>query len=184
MNRSYLLCLLFLLPVAFAKIGLGGCPKQQLVQNFSIPQYTGDWYERVRIEGIPYESGECGTANYQLKTDGKLKVVNSELRENGEWNVVEGEAYCEGTAAQCHVRFSSFAPWGDYEVIDTDYTNYTVIYSCTDFVVFHDEIGWILTRTPDFNIDSQLNYLYSKSALVKEDFHFTAHSACPDKNFA
>ncbi len=184
MNKSYLLCLLFLLPVAFAKYGLGGCPKQQLVQNFNIAQYLGDWYERVRVEGLPYESGECSGAHYELKADGKLRVLNSEVREDGQWHVAEGEAYCEGTSAQCHVRFSSFAPWGDYEVIDTDYTNYTVIYSCSDFVLFHREVGWVLTRDANFNFDSQLNYLISKSSLTKKDFHFTSHSACPDKTFA
>ena len=37
---------------------------------------------------------------------------------------------------------------GDYQVLDTDYTNYSVVYSCdTWFFFFRYEVVWALTRT-------------------------------------
>lgn len=54
----------------------------------------------------------------------------------------------EGTLG---VKFSSFQPvWGDYNVIDTDYDNYTFIYSCfsAGWGLIQQEYYWILTREP------------------------------------
>ena len=40
---------------------------------------------------------------------------------------------------------------GDYEVLDTDYESYAAVWSCTSDLVglFHNEIGYILTRDQD-----------------------------------
>lgn len=181
-NRSLVLCLLVLFPLASAKLGWGGCPKQQLVANFDINKYLGDWFEYVRDSSMPFESGECSTAHYELKANGKVKVLNSEVREDGEWHVAEGEAYCDGNTAQCHVRFSNLSPFGDYEVLDTDYNNYTVVYSCTSFWFFHAEAGWVLTRDATFNAEAQVDYLIGKSnGLTRNDLHFTSHGVCPER---
>ena len=42
-------------------------------------QYLGRWYE---IEKIPvsFEKGICIQANYSLKENGNIKVINKELR--------------------------------------------------------------------------------------------------------
>jgi apolipoprotein D and lipocalin family protein len=42
-------------------------------------QYLGRWYE---IEKIPvsFEKGSCIQANYSLKENGNIKVLNQELR--------------------------------------------------------------------------------------------------------
>jgi lipocalin len=41
-------------------------------------------------------------------------------------------------------------PTGSYNVWETDYTSYTLIYSCTQVVPFvlKSELIWILSRTP------------------------------------
>ena len=40
-------------------------------------------------------------------------------------------------------------PWGNYDVVDTDYENYSVVYSCTNFLfgLYRSEYAWILTRS-------------------------------------
>ena len=32
------------------------------------------------------------------------------------------------------------------DILDTDYENYSVLYSCTDFYLFKVEFAWLLTR--------------------------------------
>ena len=59
--------------------------------------------------------------NYQVQK--KIQVLNTEYiqGESGVKDIV-GEAYCvEGESGVCKVRFSVFAPWGDYRVLETDY---------------------------------------------------------------
>lgn len=37
--------------------------------------------------------------------------------------------------------------WGDYQVLETDYENYSFVYSCSDFGgLYKSEFFWILTR--------------------------------------
>ena len=57
---------------------------------------------------------------------------------------ITGSGYCPDATGQCYVSFNgqSFdSP--NYKVVDTDYTHYTIIYSCG--IKQH---VWILTREP------------------------------------
>lgn len=172
------ICLL-LLPLAFAKFGLGPCPKPEKVHNFDVARYMGDWFEYVRTAGTPHQDGECSMAHYVLN-QGKVAVTNFQLLADGQIDVAHGEAYCEGTDAQCYVRFAPNSPYADYEVIDTDYENYTVIYSCTEIAgISHVEFGWVLTRSPEFKADEKVNFLVSSSGLNHNDLHRTSQDRCP-----
>ena len=45
-------------------------------------------------------------------------------------------------------------PAGDYRILDTDYSNYAVIYSCTDLLgVAKTEYVWILSRGIELSDD-------------------------------
>ncbi len=57
---------------------------------------------------------------------------------------MKGSAECNGS--KCKVGFFLFRD-GDYQIVDTDYTNYSVVYSCkTYFFFFRNENVWALTR--------------------------------------
>ena len=47
------------------------------------------------------------------------------------------------------MRFSPYAPLGDYKVVSTDYENYSIVYSCTDVLVGKFDLFWVLTRDQD-----------------------------------
>ena len=77
--------------------------------------------------------------------------------------VVNSDIYGTGYAKNdrhpvLYVKFFWFAG-GDYQVVDTDYTNYSIVRSCTNYVygVIRDEIFWILFRStsPDPTIVAQ-----------------------------
>ena len=51
---------------------------------------------------------------------------------------------------QCKVLFNALMPWGDYRVLSTDYTNYTIVYSCVPYLAgaYCFQLMWVLSRTP------------------------------------
>jgi apolipoprotein D and lipocalin family protein len=118
-------------PILVFALALTGCMgRPGPVGNAAVPQpakpvdtsrYLGRWFEIARYEA-PFQKGcEAVTADYSLREDGNLKVVNScregapdgKLRQaNGKAKIVEG-----GQGAKLKVSF--FGPfYGDYWVLD------------------------------------------------------------------
>ena len=55
--------------------------------------------------------------------------------------------------AHLGVKFNWAMPSGNYYVVDTDYENYTVVYSCTSLWLFHIEYAWLLVGSRDMDYD-------------------------------
>ena len=39
-------------------------------------------------------------------------------------------------------------PPGNYQILDTDYNNYAIVYGCDDWFFFYTREVWLLSRTP------------------------------------
>ena len=133
----------------------GWCPDMTTKSGFDLNQYLGVWHEQVRDKLILYEYGECVQAGYSRRDDGLITVFNSQL--NGFSNTIDsvkGTAECDGS--KCKVGFFLFRD-GDYQIIDTDYTNFAVVYGCKSYLFFRFENTWALTRaaTPSGSVVSQ-----------------------------
>ncbi|XP_051005688.1 apolipoprotein D [Acomys russatus] len=129
---------------------LGKCSNLPVQENFDVKKYLGRWYE---IEKIPtsFEKGNCIQANYSLKENGNIKVLNQEVRLDGTVNQIEGEAKQSNLSepAKLEVKFFELMPPSPYWILATDYENYALVYSCTTFLgLFHLEYVWILGRNP------------------------------------
>lgn len=138
---------------ASAKFSFGWCAQPTLQAGFDVSQYTGTWYEAARDDGIIFEYGECTQARYSANADGTVGVHNTLMNPyTGQVDGAKANAKCNGPA--CKVKF--FLTYsGDYRVVSTDYTNYAVVYSCTNyFWLAKSESVWILTRaqTPDASV--------------------------------
>ncbi|KAJ8397580.1 hypothetical protein AAFF_G00438560 [Aldrovandia affinis] len=137
-----------LLPLVSSQVfHWGPCPDPPVQANFVIHKYLGKWYE---IQKLPasFEKGKCVEAEYSLRTDGTIKVLNSELR-RGKMKSVEGTAVVQDIRqpAKLGVSFSYFTPYSPYWVLYTDYENSAMVYSCTDVLkLFHVDFAWILGR--------------------------------------
>lgn len=137
-----ILAVVALVGSASAKLSWGWCPEPALEPAFDATQYLGPWNEYARDKSILFEYGDCTQAAYSMRSDGLLGVHNSQFY-NGKIDDVKGTAKCKGP--KCKVGFFLFRT-GDYRVLDTDYTTYSVVYSCTSYLFFKSENVWILTR--------------------------------------
>ncbi|XP_021344900.1 apolipoprotein D-like, partial [Mizuhopecten yessoensis] len=61
-------------------------------------------------------------------------------------------------------------PSGNYYVIDTDYDNYSIVYSCSDVYGFtHVELAWIMSRERNGVTRRQRSKLYSRLSSLGID---------------
>ncbi|XP_004644597.1 apolipoprotein D [Octodon degus] len=162
----------------------GKCPSPPVQENFDVNKYLGRWFE---IEKIPvsFEKGNCIEANYSLKENGNIKVLNQELRADGTVNQIEGEATQSNITepAKLGVKFFQLMPLAPYWVLATDYDNYALVYSCTNIIwLFHVDHIWILGRNrylPPETLTYLKDILTSNNIDI-EKMTVTDQANCPD----
>lgn len=123
--------ILILSAAAIAALALGGCaalgPKHP-VGNSAVPEpaksvdlqrYLGRWYEIARYEQSFQKGCEGVTADYSLRDDGQIKVVNRCRKPDGRVSDAEGRAKIVDPVSNAKLKVSFFGPFfGDYWVLD------------------------------------------------------------------
>jgi apolipoprotein D and lipocalin family protein len=128
---------------------LGGCtgiPKTVTpVDNFDTERYLGTWHEIARLDHSFERGLEQVTANYTLRDDGGVKVLNRGYStEKQAWKEAEGKAYLVGDDNIGHLKVSFFGPfYGSYIVVDLDPDYQYSLVSGPNY-----DYLWILARTP------------------------------------
>lgn len=169
-----------LLACACANTSFGRCKTPNyLVNGVNINQYLGSWYENARSADMPWEKGNCQIAEYSLNADGSIKVDNSQITTGPRVSAI-GRAVPGDNANTLDVSFSNNLIGryikGDYEVINTDYTSYSLVYSCSNFLLWKVEYIWVLSRTPQLDtstLGSLVSYAQSTFGIGASDLHFT-----------
>ena len=123
-----------------------GCASTLKVDNapvavLDLNRYLGEWYEIARFDHSFERGVEQAKANYSLKDDGTIEIVNSGIK-NGKPKTVIGKGKKTDTPGLLRVSF--FGPfYADYRVmlIDKGYTSALVGSGGADYL-------WLLSRTP------------------------------------
>jgi len=136
----------------------GACPTFSVKTNFDTTKYLGKWYEYSKNPTKFEEGGICNIANYEDKTaNGKVVIgVLNQRIDKGKWIYAKGNAELgEPSNAEKPGKFivnfydppsTRTAEETNYNVLDTDYTSYTIVYACADRAGKKNEFLWILTR--------------------------------------
>jgi apolipoprotein D and lipocalin family protein len=149
----------------------------QVVNKVDLNKYIGLWYEVAKIPN--WFQKKCiknTTAEYSLRDDGKIKVVNSCIQDDGSKNVAEGVAKVVDNIsnAKLEVSFVKILGiqlfWGDYWIIGLG-ENY-------DFAIVGSpdrKYGWILSRTKKLPSDklNQISDLLKIKGYDIKNFEFT-----------
>ena len=117
-----------------------------VVKELDVQKYLGTWYEIARYDHS-FERGLVGvTANYSMRDDGKIRVINSGYKNSldDKFSQVVGKAKIPDPVnepAKLKVSFFLFF-YGDYYImeLDKDY-QWTVIGSSSEKYL------WILSRS-------------------------------------
>ena len=150
------------------------CDAINALPSFDAPSYMGNWYEimHVKNEFFQPNSWKCNQASYtDLDTEGNFKVYNSSQAFIGPRFGVHGNAKCPSTTGygECFVGF--FGQGFDepnYQIIDTDYKNYSIVYSCQES---KKAFLWIMSRTPTMDAEL-LQQVMVTATLAVPNFPF------------
>ena len=114
------------------------------VTPFELNRYLGEWHEIVRLDHR-FERGLTEvTANYAMREDGGVKVINRGFNAaEGDWQQAEGKAYFVGDTNTGALKVSFFGPfYGGYNIakLSDDYSVALVVGPSTDY-------AWLLARS-------------------------------------
>ncbi|KAK9310659.1 hypothetical protein QLX08_000182 [Tetragonisca angustula] len=130
---------------------LGFCPDYIPMANFDMNKFLGIWFEAERYFQLTEVVSRCVMVNYSLGSDGKFRVTNEVTnRFTGIKRVLEGEikkAASKAEEGKLTVKYSlPLSPETKYSVLETDYDNYAVLWSCSGIGPFRTQNAWVMTR--------------------------------------
>lgn len=116
------------------------------VSNFELDRYLGRWYEVARLDHSFERDLEAVSAEYTLRDDGGIKVINSGRNiDSGQIQQAEGRAYFVEDPSIGHLKVSFFGPFfGSYVIFELDQEDYQYAFAAgntTDYL-------WLLSRSP------------------------------------
>jgi apolipoprotein D and lipocalin family protein len=147
--------------------GCVGIPENiRPVDNFRMEKYLGKWYEIARLDHS-FERGLTRvTANYSLRDDGGVRVLNRGYSEKEKtWKEAEGKAYLVQETNIGYLKVSFFGPfYGSYIVFELDHENYQYSLVCGP----DKSYLWILARNPEIKQELK-DTLIAKAATMGFD---------------
>lgn len=97
------------------------------------------------MKGIP--APQCAFGNYTLDSPTKGKIYGSAVI-NGKAQFINQTFIIRDTSGSWQVQIPGTGISFSLGIIDTDYTNYAVVYGCAALASFKFETSSILSRTP------------------------------------
>ncbi|MFV0594141.1 lipocalin family protein [Shewanella sp.] len=143
--------------------GCLGMPRNvEPVKDFELERYLGKWYEIARLDHSFEHGLSQVTAEYSLKADGGVKVINRGYSaDTQQWKEAEGKAYFVNGDGEAYLKVSLFGPfYGSYVVFGLDQQGYQYAFISgpdTDYL-------WLLARTPTVSPEVMKQFVEMASA--------------------
>jgi len=186
---SALNCLLLALCLGLAyaepRIDFKSCPSPAVMESFELSDYLGTWYEIERNYN-PFETSKhsCGATTIS-QVDSKFGY---NVMFNSTWNVkgknqglvTKGRYDAINKSAKLKIKPIPLFPRQDYWVLDTDYKNFAIVWSCAEFYLNHHELVWIFSRERTMRPENRLKAYNSitKLGFKLEDLTVVEHQNC------
>ena len=120
----------------------------EVVQSVDLSRYVGRWYEIARLpNSFQKKCAGAVTADYRMREDGKIEVINQCRKASGEYAKAEGKAKIVDKKTNAKLKVTFFWPfYGDYWILDLG-PNY-------EYAVVGEpdrKYLWILSRSPQMD---------------------------------
>lgn len=135
----------------------------QPVTGFDVNRYLGKWHEIARLDHSFERGLEKVTAEYTLRDDGAIKVVNRGFNPRTKtWKEAVGKAYFVDDPGTGRLKVSFFGPfYGGYNIIELDKKNYSYSLVCGPTKSYL----WILAREPHMEESVKTELIQKAKAL-------------------
>ncbi|CAH1155827.1 unnamed protein product [Phaedon cochleariae] len=177
--------------------GIGPCPKLQGMDKLNLTKFAGHWYEIERSFYLMELISSCVTVDIEERIKGKLEIeVKTRSSWTGTFSISEGIAVpTRKDPSILLYKVSSRLPRvinrylpgaGFYQVLKTDYTEFAVIYSCTNYEVVHSDMIWIWGRNTEINVAlrSEIYLMLTENHLDSERLLLSKHYNCTFNNLS
>ncbi|OQV23858.1 putative Apolipoprotein D [Hypsibius exemplaris] len=167
----------------------GRCPVVPVKADFDVAQYLGVWYD-IRSYFTIFQAGvNCSRADYTSLNATHVRVNNTGTKHNkkGEKIAINatGVAYAPNASipAKLKVKFDNQPNVGDYWVVDTDYSNYAIVWSCKNIAsgLFHISYSWVLGRNSNgFSpaVEGTIDQLLAKNNIDATLYEEVVQTGC------
>jgi len=117
-------------------------PPPDTVEKVDLEKYAGKWFEVARLPNSFQKNCFQTTAEYSVKENGNLKVVNKCVKTNGDKKSSSGKAWSVNPPKNSKLKVQFFWPFdGDYWIIGLGQNYEWALVGSPDY-----EYMWILTR--------------------------------------
>lgn len=192
-SSVHFLCALSVLVISVSHVvaqvpGLGACPAPETIKDFDVRKYMGRWYEVERYFAYFQFGRKCVTADYSLRRDGTIDVVNSGISKwtkRRKLSRATAVARNQNEPAKLSVTVPGrfFSRTTNYWILDTDHHSYSVVWSCRKILgLFNAQYAWILSRRRTLPEETRLK-IYKKLddlGVKHSKFILSDQSNCPD----
>ena len=76
--------------------------------TLDLNRYLGKWYQIAALPQVFSFNAKCVTAEYSLNTDGSIKVLNKQIKEDGTPSEITGKATVEPNSGNTKLRVGFF----------------------------------------------------------------------------
>jgi len=175
------LMLALCLPAALA---FKSCPSPPVMKSFDLNKYLGTWFEIERNYN-PYETTKhtCGKTVVSTVDMRDYNVMfNTTWKYRGEikGNIINGRYDAKNKSAKLKIKPIPLFPKQDYWILDTDYDNFAIVWSCAEFYLNHYQLIWIWSRERTMRPENRLKAYnaITKLGFELKDLIVVEHQNC------
>ncbi|KAK5645298.1 hypothetical protein RI129_006598 [Pyrocoelia pectoralis] len=174
--------------------GFGKCPRHDFIHNFSLERFAGHWYEIERTFYLMELTVSCTTLDLIDNNKGQFEVtVRTLSRWSGNIRVSDGIASSSRKDPSLLLyRVNTILPHslakylpgaGFYQILDTDYDRFAILWSCSNLGIVHSDRVWIFGRKKeiDANLRMQIYELLKSKGIDSDRLVLPKNNNCTDE---